>query len=169
MDLVDSIKSIRYNSFMDIEKTLHQAVFMASYVTEKYPDDEYLKIFFKDNTILEVIPGSQEFFFCDDPRRNIDRNLIIDDGERIKIDGKEFLSNGSEDKQYLKKIYFGNIEDGEGNCIFRDYEFKNEVWSLATLETGEKADVHVRKISAKDISLIQDKKESPEPTQSSVV
>ena len=154
MNLVDSIKSIKYDSSIKIENTSHQAVFMASYVTEKYPDDEYYKIFFRDNTILEVIPSSQEFFFCDDSRRNIDRNLVTNNEEQLEIDGKKFLSNDSEDNQYLKKIYFGNIKDGEGNCIFRDYEFENEVWSLATLKNGEKADIHVRKISAEDISLI---------------
>ncbi len=151
MNATDFIKNIKYDSFVDIENTSHQAVFMASYVTEKYPDDEYYKIFFRDNTILEVIPSLQEFFFCDDSRRNIDRELIVNSGRQLEIDGKKFLSNGSEDNQYLKKIYFGDIKDGEGNCKFRDYECGDEVWSLATLENGEKADIHVRKILSEDI------------------
>ena len=128
-------------------------VFVASYCTKHYPDEEYLKIFFDDGTILEMMPETESLYFCDDERRIIDRGLIVDYGEHLNIDSKQYLLDNSEDKQVLKKIYYGTIDDGEGGCIFSDYGFANEIWSLATLDDGSISDMHVRRISLKDIKI----------------
>ncbi len=127
----------------------HELVFVASYYTEHYPDDEYLKVFFRDDTVLQVVPDTKELFFCDDERRNIDRGMIHDD--RLVIDGKEYILQNGDDKQFVKKIYFGDLSDGEGECIFSDYAFQDEVWSLAVLDNGEVSDIHVKAIELKDI------------------
>ena len=128
-------------------------MFCASYCTEHYPDEEYFKVFFDDGTVLEIMPNTEDLYFCDDMRRKIDRNLITDFGEHLKIDGKEYLLDNSNDKQFVKKIYYGDIKDGEGECVFSDYGLADEIWSLATLDDGRVSDIHAEKISIDDISI----------------
>lgn len=138
---------------MTIKGKARKTVFVASYCTEHYPNEEYLKIFFDDGTILEMMPKTGGLYFCDDERRMLDRNLITDYDEYLNIDNKQYLLENSDDKQVLKKIYYGDIDDGEGGCIFSDYGFANEVWSLAVLDDGSISDVHVRRISLKEIKI----------------
>ena len=71
----------------------------------------------------------------------------------MKIDGKEYLLNNNDDKQFVKKIYFGNIEDGEGECVFSDYGFADEVWSLAVLDNRKESDMHMKRIDIKDVKM----------------
>ena len=110
-------------------------------------------MFFDDDTILEIIPNAKELYFCDDARRKIDTSLITDSGEYLKIDGKEYILNNKDDKQFVKNVHFGNLEDGEGECVFSDYGFADEVWSLATLDNGKESDVHVKRIDVKDVKV----------------
>lgn len=151
-DLLNKIKKENPVT-LTIKGKTKKTVFVASYCTEHYPDEEYLKIFFDDGTILEMMPETESLYFCDDERRIIDRGLITDYDEYLNIDSKQYLLSDSEDKQFLKKIYYGDIDDGEGGCIFSDYGFADEFWSLAVLDDGSISDVHVRRISLKDIKI----------------
>ena len=135
-----------------IEGVSRKAVFCASYYTEHYPDEEYYKVFFDDGTMLEIMPSAESLFFCDDIRRKIDRSSITDFGEYLNIDGKKYLLTNHNDEQYVKKVYFGD-NNGEGECVFSEYGFANEVWSLAVLGDGSVSDIHMRKISIMDIGL----------------
>ena len=138
---------------MKIIGKIRKAVFWASYFTELYTVELYFKVFFDDDTILEIMPNTEELYFCDDVRREVDRKLITDFGEYLKIDGKEYLLNNNDDKQFVKKIYFGNIEDGEGECVFSDYGFADEVWSLAVLDNRKESDMHMKRIDIKDVKM----------------
>lgn len=151
--VLSRILRLQEDSTVKIFGTDHKAVFMASYTTKHYPDDEYIKLFFADGTLLEIMPNEKEIFFCDDSRNEISRDLIIDDGKHLNIDGNLYTLENSNDTQIIKKIYFGDVADGESGCIFSDYVFEDEVWSLAKLENGQISDVHVRKIGIKDLSL----------------
>ncbi|MBO7131894.1 hypothetical protein J6V85_01325 [Candidatus Saccharibacteria bacterium] len=151
-DLLNKVKSDNPITII-IKNRARKTVFVASYYTEHYPDEEYFKIFFSDGTILEIMPKTEDLYFCDDKRRIIDRDLITDFDEYLNIDSKQYLLVSSEDKQFLRKIYYGNIEDGEGGCVFSDYGFADEIWSLAVLDDGEISDVHVKKISLKDVEI----------------
>lgn len=123
---------------------------MASYTTKKFPDDEYIKLFFTD-TLLEIIPSQEEVYFCDDSRKEISRSLITSNGKYLNIDGKQYALENTNDIQAVNKIYFGDIVDGEGGCRFSDYIFEDEIWSLATLDNGKISDVHARRIKIGDI------------------
>ena len=129
-------------------------LFMASYYTEHFPEDEYLKVFMSDGTILEVMPQTKELYFCDDNRRNINRSLISDDGKSLNIDGKKYILQDGNNRQYIKKLYYGNVEDGEEGCIFSDFIYGDEVWSLAVLDNNQISDVHARKITAEECLLV---------------
>ena len=74
---------------------------MASYYTIHYPDEEYYKVFFDDDTILIMMPETESLYFCDDERREVDRELITDFGEYLHIDGKKYLFDNSNDKQFV--------------------------------------------------------------------
>lgn len=126
---------------------------MASCTTEKFPDDEYIKLFFSDDTLLEIMPSLEEVYFCVDSRKEISRNLITSNDKYLNIDGKQYALENANDIQILKKIYFGDIADGEGSCKFSDYVFDDEIWSLATLDNGKISDAHARKIKIGDISF----------------
>lgn len=151
-DLIGRVTSVKLFA-MTIKGKIRKAVFCASYFTEHYPDELYFKVFFDDDTILEIMPNTEELYFCDDVRREVDRKLITDFGEYLKIDGKEYLLNNNDDKQFVKKIYFGNIEDGEGECVFSDYGFADEVWSLAVLDNRKESDMHMKRIDIKDVKM----------------
>lgn len=126
-----------------------RALFLARYFMKSCQDGEYLKCFFDDGTILEVMPEAREFYFGDDERRNINKDMKDD---VIEIDGKKFIAESGSDYQFVKEIYFGKIEDGEGECIFRDYTNDNEIWSLAIISaTQEESDIFVRKIEPEEI------------------
>ena len=123
---------------------------MASYTTKKFPDDEYIKLFFTD-ALLEIMPSQEEVYFCDDSRKEISRSLITSNGKYLNIDRKQYVLENANDIQIVNKIYFGDIADGEGGCRFSDYVFKDEIWSLATLDNGKISDIHARKIKIGDI------------------
>ena len=156
-DLIERIKTDNPPGII-IKNVPRKVTFVASYYTEHYPDEEYFKIFFSDETILMIIPEAESLYFCDDERREINRELITGYGEYLHIDGKEYLLDNGDDKQFVKKIYFGNIKDGEGKCVFSDYGFADEIWSLATLSDGEISDIHAKEIDLKDISFVNDSK-----------
>lgn len=150
-----------YNQLLNIDKKTsikikdkdHEIVFVASYFTKNYPDEEYVKVFLSDGTILQATPGAEEVYFCDDSLRAVDRSLITDGGEHLNIGGKQYTLENGDDQQLVKKIYFGNLSDGEGECVFSDYSCGDEVWSLAILPNGEFSDVHAKKIDLADVPL----------------
>ena len=152
-DFLSKILSLQKRAVINVSGTNHKASFMASYTTEHFPDDEYIKLFFDDGTLLEIMPSQEEIFFCDDPRKEIDRNLIT--GDILNIDDKQFVIENANDNQLIKTIYYGDIADGEGGCNFSDYIFNDEVWSLATLDNGKISDVHAKKIDIKEVSFLQ--------------
>ena len=124
-------------------------MFLGQYFAKSCPEESYFKAFFNDGTVLEIMPGSEEFYFGDDPRRDVKKDM--NDNE-IMVDGKEFVAENDVDYQFVKQIYFGNMEDGEGECAFRDYAFGDEVWSLAVVSaTQEKSDILVRKVKFLEI------------------
>lgn len=148
---LQNIPTLQEGSLVNILGVDHQVSFMASYTTEKFPDDKYIKLFFSDGTLLEIMPSLEEVYFCDDNRKEISRNLITSNDKYLNIDGKQYVLKNANDIQIVNKIYFGDIADGEGGCRFSDYVFKDEIWSLATLDNGKISDVHVSKIKIGDI------------------
>lgn len=147
---LSKILNLEKGSAIKVIDKNRRAVFMASYTTKKFPDDEYIKLFFTD-ALLEIMPSQEEVYFCDDSRKEISRSLITSNGKYLNIDGKQYALENTNDIQIVNKIYFGDIVDGEGGCRFSDYVFKDEIWSLATLDNGKISDVHVRKIKIGDI------------------
>jgi hypothetical protein len=68
---------------------------------------------------------------CNFLQRPVDRNLIVDYGETLEMNGNEFRLNDAQDHQTLRKVYFGDITDGEGDGIFSAYLFAGESFVLA--------------------------------------
>lgn len=147
---LSKILNLEKGSAIKVIDKNRRAVFMASYTTKKFPDDEYIKLFFTD-TLLEIMPSQEEVYFCDDSRKEISRSLITSNGKYLNIDGKQYVLENANDIQIVNKIYFGDIVDGEGGCRFSDYIFEDEIWSLATLDNGKISDVHARRIKIGDI------------------
>ena len=154
-ELLEKFTNIESSFDLKIKGVNRRVVFVASYNTEHFSDDEYLKIFFADGTILEIMPSTEELYFCDDMRREVDRSLVSEDGKILNIDGKQFSLDNGDDQQFVKQIYFGDAKDGEEECVFSDYSCGDEVWSLAILPNGAKSDVHVKKISLSDLAQMR--------------
>ena len=57
-----------------------------------------------------------------------------------------------DDIQVVKKIYFGDVSEGEAGCIFSDFGSTNKVWSLAKLDDGTISDVCAEKITIEEPS-----------------
>ena len=72
----------------------------------------------------------------------------------IKYKDKLF-SKAGEGYQFITKIEFGNEDEVEGKCIFKDYESKNNIISLGVLPDKEntRADVYADILTIEDIKI----------------
>lgn len=150
---LEKIENLRKGSIIKVDGVKREAIFMASYSSEHFPNNWYIKLFFKDGTILEVMPVSEEVFFCKEGRKEIDRSLLDNSGKRLTINGEEYDILNSNDIQVVKKIYFGDVSEGEAGCIFSDFGSTNKVWSLAKLDDGTISDVCAEKITIEDVII----------------
>ena len=77
---------------------------------------------------------------------------IVED--KIKYNNILFNKTG-EGHQFIRKVEFGNKEEIEGECIFEDYESKENIISLGILpDKGNiRADVFADILSIEDIKI----------------
>lgn len=156
--LVGELKKIKFGDKIKVEDIEHEAIFMASYVTEHYPDNQYLKVFFEDGTALEIYDREPfyevdaELFFYDSSLREFKDESFTDYGETLEVDGKEYMLNDSFDKRYIEKVFFGETKNGEGESITSIYVGRDGFWLI---EEGNVAKGRFgKRVSVEDVDLI---------------
>lgn len=129
--LLENILELKLDDEIFVDGEKRRVVFLGEYSLEHYPNQSFFKLFFDDGNWLEIEPASERCYMCNFLQRPVDRNLIVDYDETLKMNGNEFLLNDMQDRQTLRKIYFGDITDGEGDGIFSAYLFADEAFVLA--------------------------------------
>jgi len=121
---------------------------------------DYIKVYFKEDGYLMIIPGAQEIYFSDVLQGKIPG--ITDDmiGKRkvITLNGKKYRLANKDDYQFVKQLYVGSPLEIEGECFFSDYypvEGPKAFLSLGWLSYNRKrADLKCQIIDLKDIKIL---------------
>jgi hypothetical protein len=111
----------------------------------------YIKCELSNDKVLVVIP-EDELIYIGEVIENMSYEKIVED--KIKYNNILFNKTG-EGHQFIRKVEFGNKEEIEGECIFEDYESKENIISLGILpDKGNiKADVFADILSIEDIKI----------------
>lgn len=111
----------------------------------------YIKCELSNDKVLVVIPEDELIYIG-----KVIENMSYERIEKDKIKYNNILFNKTgKGHQFIRKIEFGNKEEIEGECIFEDYESKENIISLGILpDKGNiKADVFADILSIEDIKI----------------
>lgn len=120
---------------------------------------DYIKIYFKENGYLLVIPSSKEIYFSDILQWKIPgiTDQMIGKKKILTYKGKKYRLENKDDYQFVLRLYAGSPLDIEGECRFSDYfpvEGPHEFLSLGWLSyNGKRADLHCEVVNLKDIKV----------------
>ncbi len=121
------------------------------YVTQTDTNSMYAKILLNDHYVLVISPSDNIAYFGQNKGRLSEFDRC--DSE-IVFNGKKFIKV-NEDYQIMVKLSFGSPLEVEGEVVFWDYEFGDEIISVAVVSrTKERADVVGRYIKTSDIQII---------------
>ena len=142
------------------KKTIKAMVHLTSknYLME---DGDYIKIYFKEDGYLLIIPSPKEVYFSDVLQGKIKgiTDEMIGKRKIIELNGKKYRLENKDDYQFVLKLIVGNPLEIEGECRFSDYfpvEGPHEFLSLGWLSyNGERADLHCKIIDPKNIQIIR--------------
>jgi hypothetical protein len=121
--------------------------------------DEYIKIYFKEDGYLLIIPQDQEIYFADKLQWHIKEipDEIIGKQEIIHYQGRDYKLGNKDDYQYVLELVCGSPLDIEGECRFSDYfptTGPKAFLSLGWLsKNNERADLHCEIINPKNITI----------------
>ena len=123
------------------------------YSIEEDTTVSYIKCELSNNKVLVIIP-EDELIYIGNVIQNMNYERIAKN--KILYKNKIFNKTG-EGHQFIIKIEFGNEEEIEGNCIFEDYESKNNIISLGILSDKKNitADVYADILKLDDIKIIK--------------
>ncbi len=142
------------------KKTVKAMIHLTSknYLNE---NGDYIKIYFKEDGYLLLIPGTKEVYYSNILQGKIPgiTDAVIGRKKIIVLNGKKYRLENRDDYQFVLRLYVGSPLDIEGECRFSDYlpvEGPHEFLSLGWLSyTGERADLHCEIIDLKDIEVVQ--------------
>lgn len=145
------INQIIKGSHIVISDVEYQVLGKAFYVTEKVPDDSYVKILLNDHNVLVVSPSDSIAYFGKN-----EGCLTAFDGcpKSVIYDGLKY-EMVNHDYQIVTCIEFGFPLDIEGEVEFWDYEVDDMIISVAvTSRKKSRADVVARYISLDQIFVM---------------
>lgn len=121
------------------------------YSIEEDKSTSYIKCELTQGKCLVIIPD-EELMYIGKVIPNLKYEII--DEEKIKCKGKIFNKTG-EGHQFINNIEFGNENEVEGKCIFKDFESENNIISLGILPDKEnmKADVYADILTMEDVTI----------------
>jgi hypothetical protein len=136
---------------------------MARLTSKNYLSEsgEYIKIYFKEDGYLLIIPGEKEVYFSDVLQEHIKEISDKDIGKKqiVEYKGKKYKLDNKNDYQFVLELLVGSPLDIEGEVRFSDYfpvEGAKEFLSLGWLvRTGKRADLHCELVDVGDIEIVK--------------
>jgi hypothetical protein len=133
---------------------------MSRLTSKNYLEGEYIKIYFKEDGYLLIIPQDKEIYFSDTLQNKIDgiADSIIGNEETIHYQGRDFKLGNKDDYQFVKELIVGSPLDIEGECRFSDYFPTTGLKAFLSLGwltyTNERADLYCEIIDPKNIVIV---------------
>lgn len=133
------------------EKKQYKVLGRALYVTKDNPNTIYEKILLSDHNVLVICPEDDVAYFG----KNVGQLSEFDSlSNQISFNEKSFKKIGS-DYQIVMELLFGSPLDVEGEVEYWDYEYKDEIISIAVVSrTKQRADVIAKYIDLEDIKVV---------------
>lgn len=96
---------------------------MSRLTSINYLEGEYIKIYFKEDGYLLIIPQDKEIYFSDTLQNKIEgiADDMIGRDEIIHYQDRDFKLGNKDDYQFVKQLIVGGPLDIEGECRFSDY------------------------------------------------
>lgn len=120
---------------------------------------DYIKIYFKEDGYLLIIPSEKEIYYSDKIQGKIKgiTDEMIGKKKIIKLYGKKYRLENKDDYQFVLRLTVGSPLDIEGECKFSDYfpiEGPKEFLSLGWLSyNGKRVDLHCQIIDPSKIKF----------------
>lgn len=145
------LEKINENSILKILEDEYKVLGKTFYVTEKEPDVMYAKILLNNHYVLVVSPEDRIIYFGKDVGTIADFSGF---NEQVNYD-QNIYCQVNHDYQIVVSIEFGSPIKVEGEVEFWDYEYEDNVISVAVnSRTKSRADVIAKYISEDDIDII---------------
>ena len=150
--MLDLVNSIHQGCTIEVRGRSFNAIAMGRYMTETNPTDEYYKVFMQDHHVLVIAPTDSMMYLGRD-HGDLGQGLM--DQETIDYDGRRY-NEVAKDRQIVKAVVFGTLDQIEGEVLFRDYVAEGDdtkLLSLAiVLSTGKRSDIVADVIGLGDIA-----------------
>lgn len=120
------------------------------YVTQDDPNTIYAKILLSNHNVLVISPEDNIAYFG----KNVGQISDFDSfSEQIEYNQKKFTKVAS-DYQIMIDLSFGSPLDVEGEVAYWDYEYEDEIISIAVVSrTKKRADVIAKYIDLESIEV----------------
>lgn len=144
------IESIRPDSLISIRRRPYRVWAQAFYVTEKNPNDRYVKVFLEDHHVLVLSPADKLITFGRD--RGALKGIDMD-CETFSYEGYAYRAVAA-DYQIPVGLVFGDPAAVEGEVRFRDYtdESAARLISLGLVtRTQKRADIVAEILDLQDL------------------
>ncbi len=145
------LEKINENSILKILEDEYKVLGKTFYVTEKEPDVMYAKILLNNHYVLVISPEDRIIYFGKDVGTIADFSGF---NEHVNYD-KNLFHQVNHDYQIVVSIEFGSPIKVEGEVEFWDYEYEDNIISVAVnSRTKSRADVIAKYISEDVIEII---------------
>lgn len=145
------LEKINENSILKILEDEYKVLGKTFYVTEKEPDVMYAKILLNNHYVLVISPEDRIIYFGKDVGTIADFSGF---NEHVNYD-KNLFHQVNHDYQIVVSIEFGSPIKVEGEVEFWDYEYEDNIISVAVnSRTKSRADVIAKYISEDFIEII---------------
>ncbi|MFC1649294.1 hypothetical protein ACFL2C_01095 [Patescibacteria group bacterium] len=144
----------------DEKKTIKSMIHLTSknYLGE---GGDYIKIYFKEDGYLLIIPGEKEVYFSNKIQGRMPgiTDEMVGKKKFLTFNGKKYKLANKDDYQFVLKLIVGSPLEIEGECRFSDYfpvEGPHEFLSLGWLTySGKRADLHCKIIDPNEIEFVK--------------
>ncbi len=162
--LTDKLLGFKEDIHLKIKGDIKTIRGIALYRTLNMGDDEYIKVFFTDNSFVLLLLTEKEVYY--DPMPVGCLESVADDevgeAKELVYKGKKYVLKNQHDYQYVKQLVFGDIKSIEGEVEFSDYypedetESGKEFLSVGFLMySGERADLNPTLLDLAEVEVLK--------------
>jgi hypothetical protein len=159
--LKESLLNYTNNFSLKINDNLKRIIGIGLYKSINMGEDEYMKVFFHDNSFILVLINEEEIYYDPDPIGEIKdiKDEEIGMHNEVTFNYKKYKIVNKDDYQYVIRLIAGDIKITEGEVRFTDYfpvDGSKEFLSLGNyMINGKRGDLNPKLIEVEDIEIVQ--------------